>query len=51
MLVKDLIKLLSKFDENSELNIFLLKTGKRIKLEHSDVEPLDTTKIDINVQA
>ena len=48
---KDLIKLLQKFDENAELNIFLVKTGKRVKLEHSDVEVLDTNKIDINVQA
>ena len=48
---KELIKFLQKFDENAELNIFLVKTGKRIKLEHSDVEVLDTNRIDINVQA
>ena len=48
---KELIKFLQKFDENAELNIFLVKTGKRIKLEYSDVEVLDTNRIDINVQA
>ena len=47
---KELIRFLEKFDENAEINIFLVKSGKRLKLEHSDVEVLDTNRIDINVQ-
>ena len=46
---KELIKILNKFDEEAEINIFLTKTGKRLTLEHSDVEILDMKRIDINV--
>ena len=46
---KDLIKILNKFDEEADVNIFLLETGKRIELNYSDIEVLSTNKIDINV--
>lgn len=48
---KDLISLLNRFDENAEINVFLIKTGERRNFELSDIEVLNTNQIDINIQA
>ena len=48
---KDLIRLLNKFSEDTEINVFLLDTGKRIKLEYEDIEIMDSKRIDINIHA
>jgi hypothetical protein len=48
---KELIRLLKKFDENAEITLFFLETGKSVKLRHEDIEVLDTNRIEINIHA